>query len=82
LAALSHYAGLHLNNDRVIQPLNLIKGTVIILGYLSWIFNFIALVVWLILVSLRKSPLVARWMIIVNVLILLFQIYYFFFDRS
>ncbi len=82
VTAFFTYTKLFLNSGKFPQPLNLIKGTVVILGYLGWIVNIAFLLTWLILFLVGKKPNVARWMLLVNLLILIFQIYYFFIDRT
>lgn len=82
VTAFFNYSKMYLGDSRVPQPLNILKGTVVILGEFSWILNFVFVLLWLILLLASKKPNVTKWIGIANVLILFFQVYYFFIDRS
>ena len=58
-----------------LQPL---ESTIVVLGYGAIIFNFIFNIIILALLILKKQPLVPRWLIWFNFLILIIQVYYFF----
>jgi hypothetical protein len=58
-----------------LQPL---ESTIVVLGYTAIIFNFIFNAIVLVLLLLKKKPAVASWLIWLNFLFLLAQVYYFF----
>jgi len=59
-----------------LQPL---ESTIVVLGYGAIIFNFIFNIIILALLLLKKQALVPKWLIWFNFLILIIQVYYFFF---
>jgi len=66
------------NFDGVIklQPL---ESTIVVLGYGAVFFNLIFNLVILLLMILKKDIVVYKWLIWFNFLILIIQVYYFFF---
>jgi hypothetical protein len=81
-AALFHYTKLFQTHTNYPQPLNFVKGSIVILAEFGWIFNLLFVLlagVWLLL---RKPLRVPRWLLLFNALVLVFQIYYYFFDKS
>ena len=59
-----------------LQPL---ESTIVVLGYGAIIFNLIFNINILTLLSLKKDLQVSKWLIWFNFLILIIQVYYFFF---
>lgn len=59
-----------------LQPL---ESSIVVLGYGAIIFNFIFNLTILTLLWLKKDMLVPKWLIWFNFLILIVQVYYFFF---
>lgn len=59
-----------------LQPL---ESTIVVLGYGAIVINFIFNLVLLIMFVLKKQQKIAPWLIWFNFLILLVQVYYFFF---
>ena len=59
-----------------LQPL---ESTIVVLGYGAIIINFIFNLVILLMLLLKKELLVPKWLIWFNFLILIIQVYYFFF---
>ncbi len=82
LSAVFHYLKWYINDSKFPQPLNAVKGTVVILAEFGWILNFFFIAIWLGLTLAKKKPAVAKWLIVFNAVCLLFQIYYFFIDRT
>lgn len=68
------------NFDGIIrlQPL---ESTIVILGYTAIIFNFIFNAIVLFFLVKKKELLVAKWLIWFNFLLLLIQVFYFFFTN-
>ena len=65
------------SNDGII-PLPFLTGTLVILGQLAIFINFIFCLI-LVIFMLRKKVLpVPRWLVIVNFIFLLLQVFYFF----
>ena len=59
-----------------LQPL---ESTIVVLGYSAIIFNFIFNLIILALLLLKKKTGMPKWLIWFNFLILIIQVYYFFF---
>jgi hypothetical protein len=64
------------NHDALI-PLPALQGTLLILGLSAIILNFIFALLCLIFLLLKKQHNVAKWLVWVNLIFLLFQVFYF-----
>jgi protein-S-isoprenylcysteine O-methyltransferase Ste14 len=65
------------NNNAVI-PLQAVEGTLVILGFVAAvILNVIFALLCLIYLLLKKQHNVAKWLVWINLLFLLFQLFYF-----
>lgn len=60
-----------------IQPLPFITGNLVILGQLAIFLNLIFCFIVGVLFFLKKTPMVARWLLMSNFLLLFIQVYYF-----
>jgi hypothetical protein len=82
VAAVMHYCKLYINESKFPQPLNFIKGTVVILAEFGWILNFVFVLLVVIILAAKKKLSVPKWLLIFNAVMLLLQIYYYFLDKS
>jgi hypothetical protein len=72
---------LYINDSKFPQPLNFIKGTVVILAEFGWILNFIFVLLVGIFLLLRRKLNIPKWLLVFNAAILLLQIWYFFISK-
>jgi hypothetical protein len=82
VAAFFHYAKMYQTAGSFPQPLNFLKGTIVIVAEVGWIFNFVFVLAAGIAVLLKKTWPVPKWIYWFNAAVLVFQIYYYFFDKS
>ena len=64
-------------NDNLVQ-LPFITGTLVILGQLAVFINFIFCLVVLAMKIMKRVQLVPRWLVMVNVVFFLVQVFFFF----
>ena len=64
-------------NDNLVQ-LPFVTGTLVILGQLAVFINFIFCLVVLAMLILKRVQPVPRWLVMVNVLFFLVQVFFFF----
>ena len=64
-------------NDKLVQ-LPFITATLVILGQLSVFINFIFCLVILAMLILKRAHPVPRWLVLVNLLFFLVQVFFFF----
>ncbi|MES2890411.1 MAG: hypothetical protein V4725_00315 [Bacteroidota bacterium] len=64
-------------NDNLVQ-LPFVTGTLVILGQLSIVISFIFCLVVGIMFLMKRVPQVPRWLLIVNLLFFLVQVFFFF----
>ncbi len=72
---------LYINDTKFPQPLNFVKGTVVILAEFGWILNFIFVLLVLVFLLLRKKLNIPHWLLVFNGAVLLLQIWYFFISK-
>jgi hypothetical protein len=72
---------LYINDSKFPQPLNFVKGTVVILAEFGWILNFVFVLLVGILLLLRRKLNLPKWLLIFNAAVLLLQIWYFFISK-
>jgi hypothetical protein len=82
VAAVMHYCKWYINESTFPQPLNFVKGTVVILAEFGWILNFIFVLLVIFFLLVKKKLSVPKWLLIFNSAILLLQVYYYFIDKS
>jgi len=76
-------AYIELNNKKTkvddnIMPLPFVTGTLVVLGQFAIFINLIFCLIALILLLSKKMKQIPQWLVIVNFLFLLVQVYYFF----
>jgi hypothetical protein len=65
------------NHDAII-PLPALQGTLVVLGFIvAVMLNFIFALCCLIFLLLKKQHNIAKWLVWINLLFLLFQLFYF-----
>ena len=64
-------------HDNLVQ-LPFVTGTLVILGQLAVFINFIFCLVVLAMIIMKRVPLVPRWLVRVNVVFFLIQVFFFF----
>jgi hypothetical protein len=82
VAAVMHYFKQYINESKFPQPLNFFKGTVVILAEFGWILNLIFVLLVAGFLLLRKKTNVPKWLLIFNAAVLVFELYYYFIDKS
>jgi hypothetical protein len=82
VAAIFHYAGLFRSQADFPQPLNFLKGTIVILAEFGWILNLLFVLVTGVLLLARKPLHIPKWILWFNAVVLVLQIYYYFFDKT
>ena len=65
------------SNENGILPLSFVTGNLVILGQFAIFLNLIFCVFIGVLFLFKKTPLVAAWLLIVNFLFLIIELYYF-----
>jgi hypothetical protein len=65
------------STDNGILPLSFVTGNLVILGQFAIFLNIIFCVFIGVLFFLKKTPVVALWLLIVNFLFLLIELYHF-----
>ncbi len=75
--AAFHYFKAYLSDSKFPQPLNFLKGTIVILGEFSWILNIILFLLVLVFLLMRRPTGIPKWLLLVNGLIFIFQVYFF-----
>ena len=65
------------STGNAILPLSFFTGNLVILGQLAIFLNLIFCFIVGVLFFLKKTPVVARWLLMANFLFLLIQVYYF-----
>lgn len=77
VVAVLYYMKDYINDDKVPHQLNIVKGSIVVLGMVAWIVNFSFLLCVLIMVMLRKKTGISNGIILINFLIFICQVYYF-----
>jgi hypothetical protein len=79
VAASFHYAHLYQSAADFPQPLNFLKGTIVIVAEVGWLFNLVFVLLAGVFLLLKKPLAVPKWLLVFNTAVLAFQIYYYFF---
>jgi hypothetical protein len=82
VAAFFHYAKMYQTNADYPQPLNFLKGSIVLLAEFGWIINMVFVLMVTLRLLMRKPIAAPKWLWLFNVLVLPLQIYYFFIDKS
>lgn len=83
ISAIFHYLKLYVQaNATNPQPLDVFKGTIVIIAEFAWILNFLFLLIVLIVWLVKKQNRVGKWLVIINAVIFIFQIYFYFKDSN
>lgn len=63
-------------------PLQFIEGTMAVLGFISILVNGIFCLIALGMIAAKKIKLIPSWIVIINFIALLAEIYWYFIDKS
>ncbi|MGC4104461.1 hypothetical protein [Ferruginibacter sp.] len=64
------------------NPLPFLEGSAAVLGLLSFLFNALFCLLVMLMIRTSKVKQLPVWLVIVNFILLLAQIYWFIFDKS
>jgi hypothetical protein len=64
------------------EPLDIFRGTIVVIAEFGWILNFLFLLIVLLMWLFKKQLNVGKWLLLLNALIFVFQFYYYFIDKN
>ena len=79
IEAILYYSKDYISEDKVPHQLNILKGSIVVLGEIAWIVNLVFLLFVLINLMKHQKLHIPKGIIIMNLLIFIFQVYYFLF---
>ncbi len=80
--AFFYYNKYYITNGNVPKPLDFARGSVVVLGEIAWIVNILFLLIVFIRASFKMKGNISKVIIIFNILVFVFQVYFYFIDRS